>query len=98
MFNRATPLLIGIIVSMCVYWWLKLKKYFLHVDDTLDTFSCHGMGAIIGGILTGFFSQIDINSTAFNGAFYGNPIQIWRQLAGILTVSIKSLKPLLRFH
>lgn len=81
-------LLIGAIVSLGVYWWLKLKKYFLHVDDTLDTFSCHGMGAIIGGLLTGLFAQTSVNSSALDGAFYSNPIQIWRQLAGILTVGV----------
>lgn len=78
-------LLISVISSIGVYWWLKLKKYFLHVDDTLDTFSCHGMGAILGGLLTGLFTQVDVNSEGFNGAFYGNPFQLWLQLAGILT-------------
>ena len=69
----------------------KLKKYFLHIDDTLDTFSCHGIGAILGGLLTGLFAQLDVNPKGGSGAFYGNPIQIWRQLADILTASIISL-------
>lgn len=85
-------LLIGVLVSEGVYWWLKLKKSYLHIDDTLDTFSCHGMGAIIGGLCTGLFAQTAVNPEGMNGAFYGNPIQIWRQLAGILTVRILSFE------
>ena len=80
-------LLIGIIGSVSVYWWLQLKKYFLHIDDTLDTFSCHGVGGIVGCFCVGLFSQKDVNTNGYDGAFYGNPLQMWRQLAGILTVS-----------
>lgn len=80
-------LLIGCITAEIVYWWLKLKSRFLHVDDTLDTFSCHGIGGIVGAFCTGLFCQIDINSLGANGAFYGNPLQMWKQLAGILVVS-----------
>lgn len=38
-----------------------LKKK-LMLDDTLDVFACHGMGGIIGAILTGVFASKDVNS------------------------------------
>ena len=63
---------------------LLVKKRFFHIDDTLDVFSCHGLGGLIGTILTGLFSQTDVNSQGENGAFYGRPIQLWYQILGIL--------------
>ncbi|CAF0779916.1 unnamed protein product [Didymodactylos carnosus] len=77
-------LLLGIIGAIIVYWTLQFKKRYLHVDDTLDTFTCHGVGGIVGAFCTGLFCQTDVNSSGANGAFYGNPIQLWRQIAAIL--------------
>jgi len=75
-----------------VYWFLKLKSRFLHIDDTLDTFSCHAIGGIVGAFCTGLFCQNDVNTQGPDGAFFGNPVQMWKQIAGILVVS-----PLLSF-
>ncbi|CAF0734245.1 unnamed protein product [Didymodactylos carnosus] len=83
-------LLMGVIGAVCVYCALKVKKRFLYFDDTLDTFSCHGIGGIVGGFMTGLFCQAELNSGGYNGAFYGNPRQMWLQLAGILTGTVFS--------
>ncbi|CAM4839355.1 unnamed protein product, partial [Rotaria magnacalcarata] len=80
-------LLMGCIGSVIVYGWLKLKARYLHFDDTLDAFSCHGMSGIVGTFCTGLFCQIDINAQGANGAFYGNPVQLWRQIAAILVTA-----------
>ncbi|CAF1227968.1 unnamed protein product [Rotaria sordida] len=77
-------LLMGFIGGFVVYLFLAGKKRFYRVDDTLDVFSCHGLGGLIGTILTGLFCQTDVNKHVNNGAFYGNPIQLWYQLIGIL--------------
>ncbi|CAF3400658.1 unnamed protein product, partial [Rotaria sp. Silwood2] len=43
-------------------------------------------GGIIGAFLTGLFPEKWVNSKdGVNGAFYGRPIQLWYQIAGILT-------------
>jgi Amt family ammonium transporter len=31
-------------------------KYLIHVDDSLDVFGEHGMGGIVGNLLTAFFA------------------------------------------
>ena len=80
-------LLIGCIGSVIVYWWLKLRTRFLHFDDTLDVFSCHGMSGIVGTFCTGLFCQLDVNPQGANGAFFGNPLQLWKQIAAILVVN-----------
>ena len=35
--------------------------------------------------MTGLFADVRMNSAGANGAFYGHPIQMWYQIAGILT-------------
>ena len=43
------------------------------------------LGGIIGAFMTGLFADQDINPAGFDGAFYGRPVQMWKQIAGILT-------------
>ncbi|CAF2077405.1 unnamed protein product [Rotaria magnacalcarata] len=81
-------LLMGFIGGLIVYSFLACKKRFLHIDDTLDVFSCHGLGGMIGTILTGLFCQKDVNKQGNNGALYGNPAQFLHQLIGILVTCI----------
>ncbi|CAF1178399.1 unnamed protein product [Rotaria sp. Silwood1] len=83
-------ILIGSIGGGIVHLFLTGKKHFFHVDDTLDVFSCHGLGGFIGTVMTGLFSQTDVSSDVKNGAFYGNPIQLGYQLLGILIVTAYS--------
>lgn len=77
-------LLMGLIGGVVIYLFLTGKKRFFHIDDTLDVFSCHGVGGCIGTLCTGLFSQTDVNIGGRNGAFYGNPIQLWYQILAIL--------------
>ena len=35
--------------------------------------------------MTGLFSELSANSGGADGAFYGRPVQLWYQIAGILT-------------
>ncbi|MDI9365719.1 MAG: ammonium transporter [Flavobacterium sp.] len=42
------------------------------LDDTLDVFPCHGIGGIVGVLLTGVFATKTVNSLGNNGLAYGN--------------------------
>jgi len=53
------------------------------LDDTLDVFPCHGIGGIVGMILTGIFASKAINASGNNGLFYGNPAFFFTQLKGL---------------
>jgi Amt family ammonium transporter len=37
------------------------------VDDTLDVFACHGVGGVVGSILTGVFATTAVNSAGADG-------------------------------
>src|SRR6188768_2674389 len=43
------------------------------LDDTLDVFPCHGLGGMVGMLLTGVFASTAVNSAGPNGLLYGNP-------------------------
>ena len=68
----------GVIGAFACYGFLELKGRFLNVDDTLDAFACHGVGGVVGSLLTGCFATDSINGV--NGAFYGRPSLLGYQL------------------
>lgn len=72
---------IGIAAGVICFWgatWLKSK---LGYDDSLDAFGVHGIGGIIGAILTGVFAVKDI------GGADGNVLV---QLKGVVTTLVYS--------
>ncbi|WP_111896175.1 ammonium transporter, partial [Acinetobacter sp. MB5] len=54
-------LLIGLIAGVCCYWGATQLKNLLNADDSLDVFGIHGVGGIVGAILTGVFAQKNIS-------------------------------------
>ncbi|RKR82741.1 Amt family ammonium transporter [Mucilaginibacter gracilis] len=65
-------LIIGIVaavISNLVVMWRSRTS----IDDTLDVFPCHGVGGMVGMVLTGVFANTNVNSgnTTGNGLYYG---------------------------
>lgn len=56
------------------------------LNDTLDVFACHGLGGIIGMLLTGVFATTLINDAGADGWLYGNPSLFLRQALAMLLV------------
>jgi Amt family ammonium transporter len=57
------------------------------VDDALDVFGVHGVGGIVGAILTGIFATTSVNPAGFDGLLYGNPGQVVTQLIAVVVVA-----------
>ena len=47
-------------------------KHKTRLDDTLDVFPCHGLGGMVGVLMTGLFATKMVNSVGNDGLFYGN--------------------------
>ncbi|PST81961.1 ammonia channel protein [Pedobacter yulinensis] len=71
----------AIVSNLVVYWKSKTA-----LDDTLDVFPCHGVGGIVGMLLTGVFATKTVNSAGADGLLYGNPAFFFTQLKGVLIV------------
>jgi len=49
-------LVIGLAAGICCFWGTQLIKRVLHIDDSLDVFPVHGIGGILGILLTAVFA------------------------------------------
>ena len=56
------------------------------IDDTLDVFPCHGVGGMVGMLLTGVFASKLINPAGNDGWAYGNFDLFYKQVLGLLLV------------
>ena len=81
-------LCIGIAAGIACYWGAAILKPMLGYDDSLDVFAVHGLGGIVGAILTGVFAIEAIGGTP--GALEGNSGQILVQIEGIVATIIWS--------
>jgi Amt family ammonium transporter len=76
-------ILIGSITAVCCFIAVSLRAKF-KFDDSLDTFSVHGVGGTVGAMLTGVFAtKIAFGGDAPLGLLDGNPILIWKQFEGV---------------
>ncbi|MDG2940226.1 ammonium transporter [Bisgaard Taxon 10/6] len=58
-----SALVIGAITSAVCFFTATKLKYWLGYDDSLDAFGIHGIGGIVGAVLTGVFVSTDISAT-----------------------------------
>jgi Amt family ammonium transporter len=82
--NVGGAIIIGLLAGLACYLMVAFVKARLGYDDTLDAFGIHGIGGMLGALLTGFFADPAINA-AGKGLFYGNPGQVKIQLIAIGT-------------
>src|SRR5215467_567762 len=65
----------SVVSNLCVHWKSKST-----LDDTLDVFPCHGVGGMVGMLLTGLFAK-DVGVTS------GRPATFLAHLAALVIVS-----------
>lgn len=79
-----TALPIGFIGGIICYTSVAHIKTKLGYDDSLDAFGIHGVGGLWGAIATGLFASTAVNEAGADGLFFGNPMQLWIQIEGIV--------------
>ncbi|MEY3368187.1 MAG: hypothetical protein RI973_1342 [Bacteroidota bacterium] len=60
------------------------------LDDTLDVFPCHGVGGMVGMILTGVFASKAVNAAGTDGLIYGGTTFFFTQLKGLAAAAAYS--------
>ncbi|ACA30716.1 ammonium transporter [Histophilus somni 2336] len=76
-----SALFIGMITSAVCFVGVMKLKYWFRYDDTLDAFGIHGLGGIVGAVLTGIFVSPDISATETT---------LWTQIESVLITIIFS--------
>jgi Amt family ammonium transporter len=73
----------SLVSNVVVAWTAKTS-----IDDTLDVFPCHGVGAMVGMLLTGMFAHRSVNpaNTTGNGLFYGETKLFTAHVIGLCIV------------
>ncbi len=77
-------LVIGLVAGVICFWSATSLKHMLGYDDSLDVFGVHGVGGIVGALLTGVFAVGAVGGDAARGLIDGNAAQIWIQIKGVL--------------
>ena len=58
---------IGLLSGIACFFMVSIVKTKLGYDDSLDAFGVHGVGGIIGALLTAFFATSDVTGAALPG-------------------------------
>ena len=83
----ASAMAIGALAAAASFGALHLRAR-TRVDDSLDVFACHGIGGIVGALLTGVFATTSVNPAGANGLLYGNSHLIGVQALAVLATLI----------
>lgn len=93
-------LVIGFIAGFACLWGVNGLKKMLGADDSLDVFGIHGIGGILGALLTGVFNSPALGGpsmvadwvtvTMVTAADYSIVSQVWIQLKGVLITIVWS--------
>nr|WP_294944845.1 ammonium transporter [uncultured Mucilaginibacter sp.] len=82
----SSSLIVGIVAAvvsnLVVIWRSKTN-----IDDTLDVFPCHGVGGMVGMLMTGIFATKSVNSLGAEGLAYGETALFVKHVVALVSVS-----------
>jgi Amt family ammonium transporter len=98
-------LVIGLLSGVVCLWGVTGLKKLLGADDSLDVFGVHGVGGILGALLTGVFASPKLGGTGTCdyvantcGGWTSIGAQVWVQAQGVIyTVIISGVVALVAF-
>ncbi|GAB2906172.1 ammonium transporter [Paralcaligenes sp. KSB-10] len=82
-------LIIGLLSGAICVWGVNGLKRMLGADDTLDVFGIHGVGGMVGALLTGVFNAQPLGGPGLK-TLSDIPQQVWLQFEGIVTTLVWS--------
>jgi len=93
-------LVIGIVAGFACLWGVNGLKKMLGADDSLDVFGVHGVGGIVGALLTGVFNSPALGGPSAVGDWvtvamiapdaYSIAAQVWTQAKAVLLTIVWS--------
>ena len=84
-------LIIGVVAGVVCFWSATGLKHMLGYDDSLDTWGVHGIGGIVGALLTGVFAYGPLSATDANPAgVVGGMEQLIKQAEAVVVTLVWS--------
>jgi Amt family ammonium transporter len=93
-------IVIGFVAGFACLWGVNGLKKMLGADDALDVFGVHGVGGIVGALLTGVFNSPSLGGPSFVGDWvtaelvkpenYSIASQLWTQLKAVIVTIVWS--------
>lgn len=89
-------IIIGLLAGFACLWGVTGLKKMLGADDSLDVFGVHGVGGILGALLTGVFTAPSLGGTGKADFSIASQVLIQAQAVGI-TIVISGVVAFLAF-
>ncbi|RZI92538.1 MAG: ammonia channel protein, partial [Variovorax sp.] len=90
-------IVIGFVAGFACLWGVNGLKKLLGADDSLDVFGVHGVGGIVGALLTGVFNTQSLGGPGIVGDWVTASVvtteigpQVWIQLKAVLLTIVWS--------
>jgi len=83
-------ILIGAASGACCYFVAVKVKVALRFDDSLDVFGVHGIGGIVGALLTGVVAAPALGGSGFGEGILSVGSQVWAQFLSVIVTILWS--------
>ena len=86
-----SAIIIGVAAGVICFWTSTYMKHIFGYDDSLDCFGVHGIGGIVGALLTGVLAYGPLSATdASPDGSPGGMAQLWLQCQGVAATIVWS--------
>ena len=81
---------IGLVSGVVCFWGATSLKQSLGYDDSLDAFGVHGIGGVVGCLLTGVFADPELGGMGFAEGITTIGQQVWAQFLSLVVTIVFS--------
>jgi len=78
---------IGLVAALSCFTAMRVIER-TGLDDTLDVFACHGVGGIVGSVLTSVFASAAVNPGGADGLLHGQALLVSVQLLSVMAAVV----------
>jgi Amt family ammonium transporter len=87
----SSAIIIGLTAGVVCNIVARMVKGTFKIDDSLDVFACHGIGGLIGVIMTGLLASKAVNAAGSDGLLNGGDTLLAANLTGAGAVAVYSM-------
>ncbi len=89
--TAGSAIIIGLLAGSVCNIVARMVKGTFKIDDSLDVFACHGIGGLLGCIMTGLLATKAVNAAGADGLLNGGDTVFAANLTGAAAVAVYSM-------